>query len=293
MKKNWKVWLYVLEVLVILAVVMYLAIVKIMPEYQKSLGSSERLFSASNYKTGVEINITTGPAFFLIINKKNEVTNIFIENEQAGVITNQNIEGKTINEAVPEIFQKLIDASLIENQTIKAINYNDQQVFNEVTSLMKATLEENLKANQIIKSKSSLQEKAIELKLEETKDSEILWSLYLNSLDIIDRLPKTITNTTPKISINKESASTYADAIYQKLITYMLNADVKNQEINNPTMPIQYIPGDSANTVYASSDSWYYIENYKVYAQITIRGEESYTFCYKGTNTDKKEGICS
>lgn len=292
MKKHWKVWLYVLEVLAILVIVVYLAVTKVMPEYQKSLGSSERLFSTSNYETGVEVNITTGPAFFLVINKNNQVTNIFIENEQAGVIANQNIEGKTIEKAIPEIFQKLIDANLIDNQIINVINYNDPKVYNKVVSLIKNTLEENLKTAQVIGSKSSLQEKATTLKLDETEDNQILWALYLNSADIIDNLLET-TTTTQTIPINRESASTYADTIYQKLITYMINANVKDQEINNAAMPIQYIPGDTANTVYASSDSWYYIKDYKVYAQITIIGEKSYTFCYTGSNKDKKEGMCS
>ena len=104
-------------------------------------------------------------------------------------------------------------------------------------------------------------------------------------------LPKTSSSTT--VNITRENASIYADTIYEKIITYMVNANVENQERDNTSMPIQYIPGNNENTVYASSDSWYYIRDYKVYAQITITGEESYTFCYMGSKTDKKEGMCS
>lgn len=291
MKKSWKIWIYILEVIAIIAVVVYLAITKALPKYQETLGSSEKIFSTDNYETGVEFDITTGPAFFLVINKDNEVANIFIENEQAGVIANQDIEGKSIEDAIPEIFQKLIDANLIENQIINAINYNDHEIYEKVISLAKNSLLSNAKTAQIVESKSTLQEKATRLNMEETEDSQILWTLYLNSADLIENLPKTSSSTT--VNITRENASIYADTIYEKIITYMVNANVENQERDNTSMPIQYIPGNNENTVYASSDSWYYIRDYKAYAQITITGEESYTFCYVGSKTDKKEGMCS
>lgn len=293
MKKNMNIWLYVLEAVVVVIVVFYLAFTKVMPEYQKSLGSSERLFKISNYETGVEVKITQGPSFFLVITKNNEVSNIFIENELAGVIVNQNIEGKTIEKAIPQIIEILINANLINNQIINVINYNNQEVYKNVLQLMKNTLEINQKTSQIIESNSTLQQKAIELNLQEKEDNQILWTLYLNSANKISSLPKKTSTITSTSKINKESAEKYADEIYQKLITYTMNANIENQEINNERVPIQYIPGDTSNTVYASSDSWYYIKNHKVYAQITITGEKNYTFCYTGSIKDKKEGDCS
>ena len=75
------------------------------------LSCSERFFQYKNYETGIEVNVVTGPSFFLVINSENKVTNIFIENEKAGAIANQEIEGKKVNKAIPEIFQKLIEAN--------------------------------------------------------------------------------------------------------------------------------------------------------------------------------------
>ena len=63
-----KVGLFILEVVVILIIIIYLAITKYWPEYQESLGSSEKLFLPSIYATGVEIKITTGPELFLVMN---------------------------------------------------------------------------------------------------------------------------------------------------------------------------------------------------------------------------------
>lgn len=291
MKIKSKILFYILEVIAILVAIIYLAITKVIPEYQASLGSSERLFKSKNYATGVEVKISTGPTFFLIINKNNQLTNIFIENELAGVIANQDIEGKNINKAIPEIFQKLIDANLIDNKIINIINYNEQGVYQKVISLVRESLQKNKKTLEIIESSSTLQKKAKELNLEEKEDTKILWMMYLNSVDMINKLPKT-TNSF-QMNINEETATTYANTIYQKLNTYMINVNVKDQEINDLTMPIQNIPGDSENTVYASSDSWYYIKDYRVYAEITITGNQSYTFCYMGSSENKKEGKCS
>lgn len=291
MKAKTKVVLYMIEVIIILVVVSYLAITKEMPKYQQSLGSSERLFQSTNYKTGVEVNIPTGPAFFLVINENNQITNIFIENEKAFVLANKDIEGKKLQQAIPEICQKLMDANLIESQVINVINYKNEEIMRQVVSLIKTTLETNQKKVQIIEQKATLQDKGKALNIETKEDTEILWSLYLTSTDLIDKLKKQTTTTTSPIT--KELASTYADSIYQKLITYMINANVQNQERNDMSMPIQYIPGDTNNTVYPTSDSWYYITNFQVYAEITIKGKQEYTFCYQGSSTNKKEGICS
>lgn len=290
MKKSGKIWLYALEVVIIIVIVIYLGITKVIPQYQQSIGSSEKLFSFKNYETSVEVNIASGPEFFLIINKNDEVTNIFIENKLASSIVNQDIEGKKIDKAIPEIFQKLIDSNQLDSQIINIINYKDSIVCKKIVSLVKTTLEKKSKTTQIIENTSTLQEKAKLLKIEETDDEQILWTLYLNSTNIIDSISKELDSN--QLNIAKESASIYADNIYQKLITYMMNANVQEQDINNTVMPIKYIPGNNENTVYASSNSWYYIKNYKVYAEITIIGKENYTFCYMGSIIDKKEGTC-
>ena len=292
MSKKVKFWLYFLEVIIILIIVFYLAITKYWPEYQESLGSSEKLFSATNYYTGIEVKVTTGPAFFLVINKEEIVTNIFLENAEAGSLANQGIEGKNLKTAISSIIQNLIDNNKIIDQPILMINYNDETIFNKAVSSVQETLTENKIALNLIKSTSTLTKKAEEENLEQTEQSEILWALYLNSMEIIDDIPTT--EQSPQQEISKEAAENYTDTIYQKLITYMMNANVENQQRNDPIMPIQYIPGDTANTIYPTSDSWYYIENYNIYAQISIDSTtQRYTFCYQGTIENKKEGICS
>ena len=149
-------------------------------------------------------------------------------------------------------------------------------------------LQENNKVIEIKQLKKTLKDKIKEETFDITTEEELLWQLYLQSRDYISEY--TSEEVTTQSKIEKSSAEVYADEIYQKLITYMINANVKDQTKDDSRMPIQYIPGDSANTIFPTTDSWYYIENSKVYAQINI---ESYKFCYNGSIENKSEGICS
>lgn len=282
-----KKWLIILEILIVLAAVIYIIITREWPRYQESLGSSEHLFSPSEYKTGIEIKIPTGPEFFLIINEEENLSFIFLENSQAISLANQDYEGKSINKAIPLVIQNLIDNKKINNQFINIINYNDLEIMNKVVSLITQTLTENGLNLSVQTKNSNLQEKAQEEKIESESEEDILWTLYLNSREIID---DTEISTQTNQTITKNDAITYADNIYDKLTTYRQNANIKDQDRDDLTMPIQYIPGDSSNTIYPATSSWYYIENYQIYAEITI---DNYTFCYNGNKQDRKEGICT
>ena len=296
MSRKLKIRLYTLLVIAVLVAVVLVLIFKTWPEYQASLDSSERIFSMADYKTAIEVKVPEGPEFFLIINDNDILSYIFIENMEASIIANQDIETKEISVAIPEIVEKLIENSELPKDSITIVNYGDTTTYQKIYELINNTLQEKNITCQIIEEENTLQSKAAELSSDATDDREILWLLYFESRELIDEIPTdstSIEETPEEIVITRDTAETYADTIYQKLITYMINADVDNQEINNSNMPIQYIPGDNENKIYPTSSSWYYIENYKVYAEITIAGTQNYTFCYNGSQQDKKEGRCS
>lgn len=295
MSRKLKIILYTLLVIAVLVAVVLVSIFKIWPEYQASLDSSERIFSMADYKTAIEVKVPEGAEFFLIIDDNDILSYIFIENMKASIIANQDIETKEISVAIPEVIEKLIENNQLPKDSITIVNYGDTTTYQKVNALINSTLQEKNIACQIIEEENTFQSKAAELSSDATDDREILWLLYFNSRELIDEIPTnaTSTETTEEIVITRDTAESYADTIYQKLITYMINADVENQEINNSNMPIQYIPGDNENKIYPTSSSWYYIENYKVYAEITIAGTQNYTFCYNGSQQDKKEGRCS
>lgn len=298
MNKKLKIAGYGFVVLVVIIAVALVVVFKSWPEYQATLGSSEKWFSEKNYKTGIEIKIDMGPEFFMVINAEKQLSYIFIENENALSLVNKDIEGKQLKKAIPEIFQILLTNKQLENNKITIINYGDRNIYEDTLTLIKDTLTKNSKTNQIIEQTSTLEQKATEENLEEKEQSQVLWILYLRSREFMDQAEEekepTTENKTETQKITKDMASTYANSIYQKIVTYMINSNIKNQSRDNGNLPIQYIPGDSENKVYPTTSSWYYIENYKVYAEITIASQNNnYTFCYQGAIEEKKEGLCS
>lgn len=296
MSRKTKIILYTLEVVAIIVAVLLLAIFKFWPEYQQSLGSSEKFFSKENYKTSLEIKVSAGAEFFVIFDKQNIISYIFFENQQAAILANQNIETKSLEDGITDIINKLIESNQITTNPITIINYGEKETFSKALSTIRTTLiTKNIQAD-VIEQESSLAQKKEELNIPGEKEDDVLWALYIKSMDIIDKMPKEKNSEKTleeEKTISKEMAISYADTIYQKLNTYMLNANIKNQNINDMNMPIQYIPGNPENNLFPTTDSWYYIKEYKIYAEISIPSESSkYTFCYQGTKESRKEGTC-
>lgn len=296
MKRKTKIILYALEVVAIIVAVLLLAIFKFCPEYQQSLGSSEKFFSKENYKTSIEIKVPAGAEFFVIFDDQNKISYIFFENQKAAILANQNIETKSLEDGITDIINKLVDSNQITMNPITIINYGEQETFSKALSTIKNTLIAKNIQSEVLAQESSLSKKKEELNISEETAIDVLWTLYIKSMDIIDKMPKEETSEKTieeeKI-ISKEMALSYADTIYQKLNTYMLNTNIKNQSINDMNMPIQYIPGNPENDLFPTTDSWYYIREYKIYAEISIpSGSSKYTFCYQGTKESRKEGTC-
>ena len=283
--------LFIVEVVGIIIAIIVVLIVKVIPEYESSLGSSEKLFIYGNYKTSVEVKIESGSEFLLIINEKNQIYQIFFENEQSTILVNKNIETKSITDGITEIVQILIHNNELENKKITIVNYGEEEISNQIVTKFNEELMKNNKTCSIETQSSTLQEKAQSLNIEATEQEQILWSLYEISYEYLNNVE---TSTNEVSTLTKEQAISYMDNIYQKLQTYMINKNIANQSRDDLSMPIQYIPGDNNNEVYPTSSSWYYIENYKIYAEITLsEGLNNYTYCYNGSLEEKKEGMCT
>lgn len=283
--------LFIVEVVGIIIAIIVVLIVKVIPEYESSLGSSEKLFIYGNYKTSVEVKIESGSEFLLIINEKKQIYQIFFENEQSTILVNKNIETKSITDGITEIVQILIHNNELENKKITIVNYGEEEISNQIVTKFNEELMKNNKTCSIETQTSTLQEKAQSLNIEATEQEQILWALYEISYEYLNNVE---TSTNEVSTLTKEQAISYMDNIYQKLQTYMINKNIANQSRDDLSMPIQYIPGDNNNEVYPTSSSWYYIENYKIYAEITLsEGLNNYTYCYNGSLEEKKEGMCT
>ena len=62
---------------------------------------------------------------------------------------------------------------------------------------------------------------------------------------------------------------------------------------DNTSLIIQVIPADVDGKYYPSSNSWYYIQNGKIYAYIEFSEENKiYGYCYQGTIESRSKGVC-
>ena len=73
-------------------------------------------------------------------------------------------------------------------------------------------------------------------------------------------------------------------------MTYAQN--VKDQEISDSNLPIQWIPASSNIEIYPTENSWYYIKDYQVYAYIELEGDHNYSYCFSGSLENVKKGKC-
>ena len=202
--------LFIVEVVGIIIAIIVVLIVKVIPEYESSLGSSEKLFIYGNYKTSVEVKIESGSEFLLIINEKNQIYQIFFENEQSTILVNKNIETKSITDGITEIVQILIHNNELENKKITIVNYGEEEISNQIVTKFNEELMKNNKTCSIETQTSTLQEKAQSLNIEATEQEQILWSLYEISYEYLNNVE---TSTNEVSTLTKEQAISYMDNI--------------------------------------------------------------------------------
>ena len=98
--------------------------------------SSEKKLDVDNYKSLVEISIDDKPDFMLIINKSNNIDHIFFLNEYSKSLYNQNIEGKSIEDGMKILMQRLWEENSfnVDDSVVKLINYRDLGVYETIKS---------------------------------------------------------------------------------------------------------------------------------------------------------------
>lgn len=298
-KTTKKIILYVIEVIIILLVAAGLAIFKYWPEYQKTLGSSDRMFSYEKYQSILGINISAGPEYFLILDKENQISNIFFKNTDAFVLYNQDIERKKITKAIPLMMQKLQEGNYL-TKDITITTYDNstfqQQVKQEITKYLE-TISSNIL---IIENTSTLELLAKELGITAKDEKDIMLTMFIASSDLISAQKHNISKkdsvepveeNLPTLS--EATAKTYANDIYQKLQTYITAKNIKDQIRDDPNMPIQLLPADNSGEIFPDISSWYYVKEYQVYAEISFKSTtDLYSFCYNGSLKQVKKGKC-
>lgn len=284
----------VFKILIIIVLMVAALIIKIIPEYKETKGSSDTYINIETIENLVEININDQFDIILIVSEK-KISNILFLDETSLCLYNENIEGNTLKNGINKILNILIDNNiLVENTPVTIVKYKEEY-YEEIKNYITEALN-NYQLNIIYTENSNtIETKAKSLSLSGTNEEEYIESLELYSKEIIrykkNNVSAQVSDENTLSEINDETAKMYADSIYEKITKYKNDNQITNQEISSSNLPIYLIPADATGIIYPTLESWYYIEEGKVYAYIVIE-EEQYHFCYQGEINKVKEGEC-
>ena len=143
---------------------------------------------------------------------------------------------------------------------------------------------------------SSIEQKAKENNITYKDEISSLKEIELLSKDIVRQHNNDVSyqSTIKKPeNITQDNSREYTDTVYKKIESYMRSNNITNQTIDNQTLEITKIPANSRGNVFPDSTSWYYIEDSKVYAYLSITiNNHNYSYCYQASIDVYKKGQC-
>ena len=279
----------ILTLIIVITLLIGGLIFKIIPEYQESMGSSDNLFLNKKYDDMIEFKINHKTNFALITNE-NKVIHILIFDETAMCIYNQNLENKPIAQSIEQLTNILIESNNITNNSVVVLTKYDNSSYPKIKNNFINQLQKNNINIELREKESTYLDKAKDLNIEVSQQDNIMTQLDLYSKEVIDRYKNKNKrpNKPTESTLTEEKAVEYANNVYQKLENYVITNNIGVQDRNSTALPINLIPASSDGFYYPSTNSWYYVENYKVYAYIEI---ENYGYCYQGS-IEYKKGEC-
>lgn len=276
----------IITIVIIILLMIGLLVFKIIPELKNAIGSSDSYIDYNNYETVLGIRTNTNTSLLLIINN-DKITNIVFLDQTSLYLYNKDIEKQDITQALTKIIDIMSTKNLLPDNIIYLIKYFDSPYYSSVKDFLSTN---NLS---VVELEETYQETASMYDLEVYTDNiSELKALEKYSRNLIRNYQKNQIIQEAGTKLTKQESIEASKEIYEKLTIYAIN--VENQEIGNPNLPIENIPGNSSLTIYPSTDSWYYIKDHQVYAYIVFKTlTEKYDFCYNGSIDNMKEGECS
>lgn len=277
----------ILEILIIGVAFLAYTFKEAIPEYKKSIGSSDKFINIDIYNKMYEFNIDNKINFSIIIDENNNIYHMFFFDKESACLANKNIENNKLEEGLKKIYIGLIEKDYLTNTSnINIIRYDNKEniIYDIVSNLNRFY---NIKGNINI-SDSTIENKINELKLDSIEES------YLKDLDLYS---KEYIRLTKNVVLSKEESINtrkYSDNVYSKITNYMNMNGISNLNTNDTTLVINMIPGDEEHKYYPSINSWYYVKDKKVYAYIEfiINDNNVKGYCYEGSIDLVKEGVC-
>ena len=284
----------IISLLVIIIFMVWNTIANGIPELKKIIGSSDKLLNTEKYSGIIEVKLNDStPNFILLTNKSNQIYHILFFDKESLCLYNQNIEGMKIQDAMDRIVRLLRNNEFLTTNTkLNLIMYKEND-YNTIKTSLTKSLQKHKVETPILETKSTIQEKAELFNITNNNESEILKELDEYSKEIIITKENIEKVYEDKDELTEQTSKKYANNIYIKLENYIEEQKIINQDRYNTTMPISLIPADQNALYYPTANSWYYVENSKLYAYIEFDFENNkYSYCYKGSIDLYQKGEC-
>lgn len=292
MKEKYK---NILQIVIVFILIICALIFNVIPEYKASQGSSDKYIDTENYTDIVEVKLNNKPNFALIITD-NQISNILFFDKESLCLYNQNIEGLSIKDGTKKIIELLITNDYLKQDYFLILTKYKNKSYEETKQYLLTALQDLSVTVNVQEESSSIEQKA--------KENNITYKDEISSLKEIELLSKDIVrqhnnDVSYQSTINKpenitqDNSREYTDTVYKKIESYMRSNNITNQTIDNQTLEITKIPANSRGNVFPDSTSWYYIEDSKVYAYISITiNNNNYSYCYQASIDVYKKGQC-
>lgn len=284
-----------LQIILVFILIICALIFEVIPDYQKTQGSSDQYIDTETYTDIVEIKINNKPNFALVTTK-NQISNILFFDQESLCLYNQNIEGTSIKEGTKKIIELLIENDYLKQDYFFIMtNYKNSSYEETKKYLLKAL--SDLSVNITLQEESSsIESKAKLLNIKANDETSALKEIELTSKDIVRHYKNDVsyqsTITKPE-NVTEDNSREYTDTVYKKIETYMRSNNITNQTKEATTLEITKIPANIKGTIFPDETSWYYIEDSKVYAYISITIENNnYSYCYQASIDVYKKGQC-
>ena len=274
--------LIIIEVIIVIVMFIWYTTTTLIPELKQKFGSSDTFINSNLYNNMIELKIDN-TNFILVLDKNNKIYHIFFLDKTSLSLYNQNIENNTIDDSLNKTIELLINNDLLKQEsTIVVTRYNDNNYDKFINSL-NTILNKYHIDKEIIEKENTI----------ETKAKELGISSDLIEFDYYSKNISGIGNKKTDITINKDYKE-LSNNVYKKIEEYVYNNDIDNLSKDNTELLINYIPSDKSLKYYPTNNSWYYVEDKKIYAyiELDIDGQVK-GFCYQGSIDLRSEGVCA
>ena len=277
------------EILFVVGAIIYYVVTILIPDIKENMGSSDSLISVKDYQNMVEIEIDSKIDFAMVINDQKEVYHLLFFHPNDYPLYNQNIEKETIPSSIHKSFEILNEYHYLTKDSKALVTRYGEKYYSEFIEEFKKELS-IYSISPIMEKESSLEEKVKALKIQENS---------LHPLRQLDFYSKDLMSSSQPIeeshgkNLTEDVALTLSQTVYKKIENQILMKSITAMSKEESKMVVPLIPADEDGKYYPTVNSWFYVENGKVYAYIEFQElDNSYGFCYKGSLDLMQKGVC-